>query len=56
MDIFSSKFSQKLLDFIGARCVFLVDLGHISVEKKYQAMETVHIKTGASTGVNWKNV
>ena len=21
-----------------------------------QAMETVHIKTGASTGVNWKNV
>ena len=21
-----------------------------------QAMETVHIKTGESTGVNWKNV
>ena len=28
----------------------------ISTKINNQAMETVHIKTGASTGVNWKNV
>ena len=30
--------------------------GKNSKESNFQAMETVHIKTGASTGVNWKNV
>ena len=31
-------------------------LGGDVLSSHCQAMETVHIKTGASTGVNWKNL
>ena len=33
-----------------------VECDHSLLKCQIQAMETVHIKTRASTGVNWKNV
>ena len=36
--------------------IVIKDINGLIICPNVQAMETVHIKTGASTGVNWKNV
>ena len=55
--ILASLFTIAIVSIVFRHRDFYFKIVVLDTKRKInQAMETVHIKTGASTGVNWKNV